>query len=322
MTVDLVCSVCETQYDAGKHEPWRCDCGNPLEYNYDPTAGATEFRESGSSHLGGLWRFEELIPVEQNVTLGEGFTPLVETSRWDVEFKLEYVFPSGSFKDRGATTVVSRASEIGVSKLVDDSSGNAGSAIAMYAAQTDIDAEIFVPATVKRSKVQMIEDCGATARRISGDRGDVTEACINAVEDGDTWYASHAWNPGFFAGTETFGFEVIAQRDWIAPDAVVMGVGHGTLFLGAYRGFKRLYRMGIIDTMPRMLAAQADGYAPIVESIRHSHSADSVNQLADGIHIQNPPRGFQIIDAIESTGGDAINVSNLETERTVDKLHQ
>jgi threonine synthase len=256
------------------------------------------------------------------VTLGEGYTPLVETPTWAAEFKLEYVFPSGSFKDRGATTTLSRASELGVSEIVEDSSGNAGAAIAMYAARADVDAEIFVPATAKEAKLRAIESAGATTNRVAGTREEVTEACIEAVETGDIWYASHAWNPAFFAGTKTFALEVAAQRDWTAPDAVVIGVGHGTLFLGAYRGFKSLYKAGWIDRMPQMLAAQADGYAPIVESVRGDYRAESTNELADGIQIADPPRGHQIVDAIEATGGDAIALTDAEVKETLTRLHR
>lgn len=149
MAVDLLCSVCNEQYDAGRNEPWKCGCGNPLEYDFEPHLDGDQPPDTDYSPSEGLWEFKEFIPIEQNITLREAFTPMVETPRWDTEFKLEYVFPSGSFKDRGASTMLSRASELGVSKVVDDSSGNAGSAVAMYAAQTDMDSKVFVPATVK-----------------------------------------------------------------------------------------------------------------------------------------------------------------------------
>ncbi len=213
-------------------------------------------------------------PFGRVASLGEGFTPLVDANGWDAQFKLDCVFPSGSFKDRGATTTLSRAAELGVETVLEDSSGNAGAAIAQYAARAGIDAEIYVPADAKASKLKAIECAGATPVRIEGSRQDVTDACIEAVENGDGWYASHAWNPAFFAGTMTFALELAAQRDWNVPDAVVTPLGHGTLFLGAYRGFRALLDAGWTDSMPRLLGVQAEGVSPIADGF-HDDRGDA-----------------------------------------------
>jgi L-threonine synthase (EC 4.2.3.1) len=203
------------------------------------------------------------------VTLGEGWTPLVAAPDRDASYKLEALFPTASFKDRGAAVTLSQAAAFGVDRVVEDSSGNAGAAIATYAARAGIDAEIFVPADAKPGKLAAIERSDATVRRVEGSRQDVTDACIATVE-ADTgenaWYASHAWQPSFLEGTATFAYEVAAQRDWAVPDAVVTPLGHGTLFLGAYLGFRRLHRAGWTDGVPRLYGAQAAGIAPIVAS--------------------------------------------------------
>lgn len=340
---NLTCSSCGRTYDAGPDEPWRCECGHPLDFADGLLDGAS-FPDAPSPDFSaldtreGLWAFEEFLPVSRQVTLGEGFTPLQDaggtgsdnsdSTDWgpNVQFKLEYVFPSGSFKDRGATTTLSRAAELGVERVVEDSSGNAGAAIAQYAARAGIEADIYVPADVKESKLAAIERVGANPVKVEGARQDVTDACIEAVEGGEDgsgdrgWYASHAWNPAFFAGTATFAFEVAAQCDWEVPDAVVTPLGHGTLFLGAYRGFRALEEAGWTDRMPKLLGAQAAGYAPIVEEL-HGDASGS-NDVADGIQITDPARKGQILDAIEETDGDAIALDSDPVADALDRLHR
>ncbi|MDY6817544.1 MAG: pyridoxal-phosphate dependent enzyme [Halobacteriales archaeon] len=318
----LRCSVCDSEYDSGPTEPWRCTCGGPLDFAEAPRPDGSAPDPTALDTRAGLWAFSDFLPITPRVTLGEGFTPLVEANDWNAQFKLEWVFPSGSFKDRGATALLSRAAELGVDRVVDDSSGNAGAAIAQYAAVADIPAEIYVPAGVKQAKLRAIERAGAEPIRIEGSREDVTAACIDRVESGDAWYASHAWNPAFFAGTSTFAMEVCAQRDWEPPEAVVSPLGHGTLFLGAYRGFQTLKDAGWIDRLPRMLGAQAAGYAPIVAELHGESAAAGTNDVADGIQIREPARKAQIITAIEATDGDAIAVSEAAVDAALDRLHR
>jgi threonine synthase len=320
MPTDLSCSACGREFPAGPDEPWRCECGQPLDFSERPLPDGPAPNFAKTDTREGLWAFSEFLPVRQVVTFGEGFTPLVDADDWNAQFKLDCVFPSGSFKDRGATATLSRAAELGVETVLEDSSGNAGAAIAQYAARAGIDAEIYVPADAKESKLDAIERAGATPVRVDGSRQDVTEACIDAVEAGEGWYASHAWNPAFFAGTMTVALELAAQRDWSVPDAVVCPLGHGTLFLGAYRGFRALFDAGWIDGMPRLLGVQAEGVAPIASEL---HDADEGrNDVADGIQIAHPARRDQITDAIETTDGDAIALDAEATREALDALHR
>jgi threonine synthase len=332
MPLSLRCPACDREYGPGPNEPWRCSCGSPLEYAERPLPEGEPPAFAAIDSREGLWAFEEFLPVEREVTLGEGWTPLVETPDWDCEFKLEYVFPTGSFKDRGAATTLSRAIEAGAERVIEDSSGNAGAAIATYAARAGIDAEIYVPAGAKESKLRAISRTGAEVVPIEGTREDVTNACIERVEAGAGWYASHAWNPAFYAGTQTVALEIAAQRDWSAPDAVLVPLGHGTLFLGAYRGFRALADAGWVEKVPRLYGAQAAGYDPVVRQL-HSKSSgrenrgrveesDERNDLADGVRIREPARREEITEAIERTGGDALAIDEDATERALDRLHR
>jgi threonine synthase len=312
----LACPDCGRDYA----DRWRCECGQPLEFATRPLPDGPAPDAGELDSRRGLWAFEEFLPTDARVTLGEGTTPLVDAPAWDADFKLEYVFPTGSFKDRGATATLSRAVELGVDRVVEDSSGNAGAAIATYAARAGIDAEIYVPASAKESKLRAIERAGATTVGVEGSREDVTAACLEAVDRGEGWYASHAWNPAFLAGTATVAYEIAAARDWSVPDAVVTPLGHGTLFLGAYRGFRALAEAGWTDRTPHLLGAQAAGYAPIAARL-HGESTGE-NDLADGIRIRDPVREDEILAAIEATDGDAVAVEGEAVEGALDRLHR
>jgi threonine synthase len=319
MPATLSCPSCGSAFE----DRWRCTCRAPLEFADRPLPDGPAPDPHELDRDRGLWAFEDFLPVGREVTLGEGWTPLVSAEEWDASFKLEYVFPTGSFKDRGAATTLSRAVELDVDTVVEDSSGNAGAAIATYAARAGIDAEIYVPAGVKSSKLRAIERAGATPVRVEGTREDVTAACLDAVESGEGWYASHAWNPAFFTGTATVALEIAAQRDWSVPDAFVTPLGHGTLFLGAYRGFRALYDAGWTDRMPRLLGAQATGYAPIAAALHEAeHDRDAApNEVADGIQIRDPVQREAILAAVDDTGGDVVSLSEAAVETELDALH-
>ena len=326
----LRCPACDATYE----DRWRCTCTHPLDFADPPRPDpyAPDART-------GLWAFAPFFPVESRVTLGEGYTPLTDAPDRDAQFKLEYVLPTGSFKDRGATLTLSRALDAGAERVVEDSSGNAGAAVATYAARAGVDCEIYVPASAKASKLRAIERAGADVVRVEGSRQAVTDACVEAVEAGAGWYASHAWNPAFFAGTATFAYELAHQRDWDVPDAVVLPVGHGTLFLGAYRGFRALREAGWTDSVPRLLGVQAAGYDPIARRFeskrrgsgegdadpgaeRASDATEGANDVADGIQILDPARGDQIRAAVAATDGDCLSVDAAATERELDALHE
>lgn len=316
--IGLTCSTCGETYDPSPDIPWRCRCGLPLDFAEIPLPDTDQ--PPCVNNQNGLWAFDAFIPIEKHISFNEGFTPLVTAPVFEAECKLEYVFPTGSFKDRGATTIVSRAAELGVETLVDDSSGNAGTAIATYTARSDIDAKIYVPVDAKPAKRTAIERAGAEIVEVEGSRNDVTKACLETVASGDAWYASHAWSPAFYAGTMTAAFEIAAQRDWVAPDAVVSPLGHGTLFLGLYRGFNRLQKAGWIDQVPKLLGAQGAGYAPIAAEF--GDTLTGKNTITDGIHIEKPARRDQIIDAVNDTDGDVIALSEASVETALNRLHQ
>jgi threonine synthase len=316
----LACPDCGATHD----DRWRCPCGAPLSYADPPALPADPPEPSSLDRERGLWAFSALVPesFDARATLGEGFTPELDAPAFDCRVTLESVSPTASFKDRGATTTVARALALGVDRVVDDSSGNAGAAVATYAARAGLDCEVYVPAGVKAGKLRAIEAAGATPVRVEGGRAAVTDACVEAVEAGGAWYASHAWCPAFLAGTATWAYEVAARRGWTAPDAVVCPLGHGTLFLGAWRGFRAMREAGWTDRVPRLYGAQAAGTAPVVAALHGDDAAAGANDAADGIQIAEPVRRAALLTAVRESGGDALAVDRDRTEAALSRLHR
>ncbi|MGB5872756.1 MAG: threonine synthase [Bacteroidota bacterium] len=264
----------------------------------------------------------EALPLNHDaniVTYDEGFTPLLplHIDSRPVLFKQEYLFPTGSYKDRGASTLVSKIKELGVGSVIQDSSGNAGSAIAAYCARAGIHCHVFVPERTSNEKLAQMRSHGALVTRVPGSRQDAAAAPLR--EATHTYYASHTWNPFFLHGTKTFAFEVCEQLGWRAPDTVILPVGNGTLLLGAYIGFKELRAASLIKHVPRLIGVQAARCARLHaafqnQRLKGTRPADG-DTLAEGIAIENPVRSSQILSAVRSTRGEIITV---EEEEIVD----
>jgi threonine synthase len=248
--------------------------------------------------------------------MGEGFTPLeeMEFNGHRVLLKIDYLFPTGSYKDRGATVLVSKLRELGIQKVIEDSSGNAGSAIAAYCARAGIECEIYVPQSTSSGKLVQIQAYGATLKKIEGSREKTAEMAIEAASK--IYYASHCWNPFFLHGTKTFAFEIWEQMGWKAPDALVLPVGHGTLFLGAYIGFKELNEAKKVERIPRLVGIQSAACAPLYQAFkkgwRENFPIEEKETMAEGVAIAHPVRGRQILEAIRETGGKVLAVTEKE----------
>jgi len=266
-----------------------------------------------------LWRYREAIPIHNDasiLSMNEGFTPLeeIEFNGGGVLIKIDYLFPTGSYKDRGATVLISKMKEWGVQKVVEDSSGNAGSAIAAYCARAGIGCDIYVPQYTSLGKLIQIQAYGATLKRVEGSREKTAEKAMEAASK--IPYASHCWNPFFLHGTKTFAFEVWEQMDWRAPDTLVLPIGHGTLFLGVYIGFKELKAAGMIKRIPKMVGIQSASCAPLYQAFkkgwRETRPIEKEETIAEGIAIAEPVRGRQILEAIRETGGEVLAVTEKE----------
>lgn len=312
----LLCKSCGAMYPM-KDPRWRCDCGGLLDVRFL----ARFDKEKIVRRKPTMWRYREALPVDNDenvVSFEEGMTPLIPV---DLEpgrllLKLEQLFPTGSYKDRGAAVLVSKAKEMGIARVVEDSSGNAGCAIAAYAAKAGIACEILVPERTSPGKLAQILLYGAALRRIPGSREDTANAALAAAET--TYYASHSWNPFFFQGTKTFAYEVWEQLDFQAPDTLLLPAGNGTLLIGSCIAFRELKENGLVDRIPRHIAVQAENCAPLLAMFRDGldtvPAIETRETIAEGVAIAAPVRGKEIVDIVRETGGEVVAVSDEEVE--------
>ena len=310
---------CSRKFSLG--EPvWKCSCGGLLDIQFQPAFPLEKIKKRKPT----MWRYREAIPIsgDQNIiSFDEGFTPLlpVNFDGKNAWLKQDHLFPTGSYKDRGASVLMSKVRELGIQKVVEDSSGNAGCAIAAYGAKGGIQSAIYVPQSTSPGKLAQIESYGATLKKIPGSREDTARAVWNAAQK--DYYASHSWNPFFFHGTKTFAFEVWEQLGWKAPDTVIVPVGNGTLLLGVWLGFGELIDAGMIREIPRIIGVQSALCAPLVKAFREGSkmipSIHPQETLAEGIAIAEPVRGEQIVEALKKNGGGFIAVDDEEIKESL-----
>jgi threonine synthase len=292
--------------------------GAPLEYKevpaFDPDAIAP--------HEMGIWRYAAMLPVvmpgQERVTLGEGWTPLI-ADQWDgktVYWKQDALMPTGSYKDRGVSVMVTWLKSQGFAILADDSSGNAGASLACYAARAGLRSCIFVPNSAPEPKKAQIAVYGGELVEVPGPRSEATKAAEAMTQYGSEMaYASHAWHPAFLLGQMTVAWEIWEQLGRTVPDWLIAPTGHGGTLLGAWRGFQHLRSSGITNKLPRLIAVQAEPYTPVYDAfrngwheIRPSPHMEAI--IADGIAISYPVRWAALLDALRFSKGIAVALTN------------
>ncbi|NQW23385.1 MAG: threonine synthase [SAR202 cluster bacterium] len=313
--IELRCPRCGKSRPADMSAEVCLDCGLPLDVAYithDETGLAADVNAIPS-------------PIHEPgsmVSLGEGNTPCVKLLTIGGRLplsqlfaKLEFLNPTGSFKDRGTATMVSVAREHGVTELVEDSSGNAGASVSAYAARAGIKSHIFVPADAPEAKLRQIRAYGTEIHPIAGTREAVTSAAVAFHQQHGLVYASHMLSPYFAEGTKAFGYEVVQQfvvqqLNGAMPDHVVFPVGNGSLLIGAFQGFRELQASGIIDKIPRLHAVQARNVMPLVAAFNNEtwSLADATKTVAGGISVAAPSRQWQILEILRLTAGSAVAV--------------
>lgn len=261
----------------------------------------------------GLWRYRSDLAIGGDpITLGEGGTPLVAYQSF--RLKLEGISPTGSFKDRGAATAITAAKAAGATVVVEDSSGNAGTAIAAYASAAGLKARIFAPDDIVAAKARAIEVLGADLVRISGPRSAVSQAAIAAARD--AYDVGHARDDAFLEGTKTIAYELFEELGDQLRD-VVTPVGQGTVLIGLAMGFADLVASGRMERAPHLYGVQSEACAPLVRGAAIGRPAPVVRQasIADGIRIPEPTRAERSYNAVRYSGGRWIAVSEDAIER-------
>ena len=304
--MQYLCNKCDTTHQITPLR-YKCDCGSPLSLNEKPK---TSYQEWDNTVLS-LWQYHWALPIPpftDIVTLGEGLTPLVPLDNDTPEhwLKLDYLCPTGSYKDRGASVLLTHLKDMGVDEIVEDSSGNAGAAIAAYSARAGIRCTIYCPESTSKSKLRQISAYGASLKLVPGNRMATTEAVQLAAES--TCYASHNWHPFFLEGTKTLAYEIAEDVPGNFLDNIICPVGFGSIYLGLYLGFSELCEIGVVERVPRLLGVQPVSCCPIYNAYRDdsptiTRMPQTAQTLAEGITAELPIRSDMIMEAIRVSKG-------------------
>ncbi|WP_426956132.1 threonine synthase [Muricoccus radiodurans] len=293
---------------------WRGDDGQPLLLTDLPGIG----RDSIAPDQPGLWRYRAALPFQPAapIAMGEGRTPLLSRTLHGIEalLKCEWLMPTGSFKDRGASVMLSLLREQGIGAVLEDSSGNGGAAIATYAAAGGMRARILVPDSTSPAKTVQSRAAGAEIQLTPGSRQDCADEALRQGNDPSSgfFYASHNWHPFFLQGTKTLAYELWEDLGFEAPDAVVIPCGAGSNVLGCDIGFSELLRAGQITRLPRLYAAQPANCGPIARDVLGLPPEPPRPTIAEGTAIAQPIRPTEVAGALRRSGGSAVLLEESE----------
>ena len=334
--VELECSACGKKYDPSK-EQHLCTCGKPLLARYDLRRAATTLTlENLKTRTRTLWRYAEVLPNDPPVSLGEGMTPLVHAMRLGASIRcrqgerlgasmsLQHLYvkdeglnPTGSFKARGMTAAVSRAKQLGAKALAAPTAGNAGGALAAYAAAAGLPAVIVMPADTPVANVMECQAFGAKVVKLNGLISDCGKY-VAEHKDREGWYdVSTLKEPYRVEGKKTMGYELWEQFGGKLPDVILYPTGGGVGLIGMCKAFDEMQEMGWIGAeRPRMVAVQAEGCAPIVRAWdAHQTSAQffpNAATVASGLRVPGPLGDLLILSMLRQTKGTALAVTDEE----------
>ena len=324
----LECTACRRTMEAG--EPVRtCPaCGKVLYARYDLDAAKRSMtREALAGRAPDMWRYFEVLPVHDPsnvVTLGEGYTPLMPADRLRREIgcgplliKDEGVNPTASFKARGMSAAVSKAKELGVKGLTAPSAGNAGGALAAYAARAGMEAHVFLPADAPEANRQEAEAMGARLTLVDGLIGDAGALSRRTADERGLFDVSTLQEPYRAEGKKTMGYEIAEQLGWRMPGVIVYPTGGGTGIVGIWKAIEEMEAMGLLDGQrPRMFCVQSEGCAPIVRAFHagadHAEPWQDAETIAAGIRVPSAIGDYLILNVLRESNGGAVTVSDDE----------
>ncbi len=293
---------------------WCGDNRAPLLLTQLPGIGRDDIDRSTRS----LWRYRSALPLQvaEPITMGEGCTPLISRRLHGTEalLKCEWFMPSGSFKDRGASVMLSILRAQGITAVLEDSSGNGGAAVAAYAAAGGMQATIMAPDSTSPAKTVAMRAYGAHVELIPGNRQATADAAVARASK--IFYASHNWQPFFLHGTKTLAYELWEDLGFLAPDNIIIPCGAGSNVLGCDIGFSELMRAGQIDHLPRLFAAQPANCGPIAATWLAGSDRQVLAPIrptiAEGTAIAQPLRLPEVLAALRRSGGGAVLLDEQE----------
>lgn len=324
---------CASRCGAGPFDPrarhFLCpSCGLPLLARYDLAAARAWSRDSLTGRAPDMWRYRELMPLlpgDEPVSLGEGFTPLMHTTRLGAALGLEALYvkdeslnPTNSFKARGQSAAITRAKALGATTIVLPTAGNAGNAAAAYSSAAGLACEVFIP---KDAKQPFVDECRLYGANVTLVDGLITDAGRMAAERGKPlgWYdVSTLKEPYRVEGKKTMGYELAEQFGWRLPDWIIYPTGGGTGLVGMWKAFDEMEAIGWIapGKRPKMVSVQATGCAPIVRAFQEGTEKaapwENAHTVADGLRVPRAIGDFLILQAIRASGGTAVAVPDDE----------
>lgn len=322
----LECGMCLKKLDVEKTWNLCPDCGKPLLARYDlKKAGRSVNKNDLIKREPNLWRYHELLPLRNprfRLSLGEGFTPLIEARRLGEKFGFNSIFikdeglnPTGSFKARGLCMAVSKANELGIKEVSIPSAGNAAGALCAYASLAGIPAHVFMPNDVPRSFIAECRALGGHTTLVDGLITDCGKKAAEGVKCFNWFDVSTLREPYRIEGKKTMGYELAEQMKWELPDVIIYPTGGGTGLIGMWKAFFEMAEMGWINSKkPRMVSVQSEGCAPIVKAFQEGKEFAEpwmgARTIADGLRVPSAIGDFLILRAIRESRGTAVAVSD------------
>ena len=324
----LECSYCGGTYSHSEVMRTCPQCGKVLFARYDlPKLKREVDRAALERRPANMWRFSELLPVENmdNVlTLGEGATPLLPAENLGRKLGLKSLYikeeglnPTGTFKARGLSAAVSRASELGLKRFTCPSAGNAAGAVAAYAARGGLEVQVFMPRSAPEANKVESSIMGSRLTLVDGLIGDAGRLSKELADREGLFDLSTLQEPYRAEGKKTMGLELAMQLGWRMPGAIIYPTGGGTGIVGMWKGFYELLELGWVEgRLPKFISVQAEGCQPIVKAFldgaEYAESWPDAHTIADGLQVPHPFADYLILRAIRDTGGTAVAVLDEE----------
>jgi threonine synthase len=338
--LELECSGCGRKFPFSQIQTFCPDCQSPLLARYDLEAARKHVdREAIGHRLKGMWRWHELLPVKdpQNfVFLGEGDTALLELPRIGSELGLDHLYvkdessnPTGSFKARGLAAAISKAKELGIEKVIIPTAGNAGGAMAAYAARANIKALIYMPKDTPRANIEESRIAGAEVVLVDGIISDAAGMAGEKARAEGWFDLSTFKEPYRVEGKKIMGYELAEAFDWTLPEVIIYPTGGGTGLVGMWKAFAELEALGWLNQTkrPRMVAVQADGCAPVIKAFDAGASFcdfwTNAHTIASGLRVPKSFADEVILENLRESRGTAVAVSDaaiLEAQRQLGRM--
>ncbi len=315
----LECSKCGERCTADEPRTVCAKDGGSLYVRYDLESLKQTFpRESLAGQPRSMWRYADVLPDADPVSLGEGFTPMLPSRKLpNVFIKDEGINPTGSFKARGLSAAVTMAKSYGLRKLAIPSAGNAASAMAAYAAAAGLEAHIFMPRDVPRANLVECQSYGARVTLVDGLIGDCARMIAERKQSEGWFDVSTLKEPFRVEGKKTMGYEIAEQLGWTLPDAVIYPTGGGVGLIGMWKAFDEMEQLGWIGAArPRMIAVQSTGCAPIPRAWEEGKSISeawpNAATVAAGLRVPKAYGDYIVLDILRKSRGTAVAVSDSE----------